>query len=191
MTAQAYTPEQRPPPPNEGKPAVFAVLTEEQRRYAAANHDLILAFLKRGSYSAGDYYDIAALAFLRAVNLWFRDKGTRRYSFSTMAWNAMRQSIASYRRAEARRRETEQKYLDNAPTPPDLLEEAEYNILLHDLASRAGQRRYELAQLRMQGYSIAEIANKQGMPPHRVRRLLKELFRVYLQLNTICEMGGH
>ena len=141
-------------------------------------------FLRRENYSADEYYDIAALGFLRAVNRWFSDMGTRRCRFSTIAWSAMRQSIASYRRAETRRRETERKYLDNVPTQPDLLEETEYNILLHDLAAKAGHGQYELARLRMQGYSVAEVAEKQGMPPHRVRKLLKEMFQVYLRLYT-------
>ena len=59
-----------------------------------------------------------------------------------------------------------------------------------DLASKAGDRQYELAQLRMQGYSVAEVAKKQGMPPHRVRKLLKELYQVYLKLYTTNEKGG-
>ena len=190
MIAKTCVPEQRPPPASGGRSAAAAVLTEEQRSYAAENHNLILAFLRRENFSADDYYDIAALGFLRAVKNWFGDAATRRYRFSTIAWNAMRQSIASYHRAETRRCETEQKYLDGVPAQPDLLEETEYNILLHDLASKAGDRQYELAQLRMQGYSVAEVAKKQGMPPHRVRKLLKELFQVYLRLYTTNEKGG-
>ena len=182
MGAQTHVPEQRPPPSQGGRPAASAVLTEEQRRYAADNHDLILAFLRRENYSADEYYDIAALGFLRAVKRWFNDEGARCYRFSTVAWRSMRQSIASYRRAETRRRETEQKYFENAPAQPDLMEETEYNILLHDLASKDGKRQYEMARLRMQGYSVAEVARKQGMSAHRVRKLLKELFQVYLRL---------
>ena len=40
--------------------------------------------------------------------------------------------------------------------------------------------------MRLQGYTIAEIALAQGMPKIRIRRLLKELYRAYLQLY----MGG-
>ena len=35
---------------------------------------------------------------------------------------------------------------------------------------------------RLPGYSIAETARQRGMTPKRVRRLLKELYRVYFQL---------
>lgn len=41
-----------------------------------------------------------------------------------------------------------------------------------------------IARLRLQGYSIAEAALAQGVGPKRVRKLLKELYRVYLALTT-------
>lgn len=36
--------------------------------------------------------------------------------------------------------------------------------------------------MRLQGYSISEIARKQGMDHRRVSRLLKELYQVYMKL---------
>ncbi len=55
-------------------------------------------------------------------------------------------------------------------------------MVLHNLASIASRPQYELAALRLQGYSIAETARRRGMTPKRVRRLLKELYRAYFQL---------
>jgi len=34
----------------------------------------------------------------------------------------------------------------------------------------------------LQGYSVAETARHYGISPKRVRRLLKEMYRVYLSL---------
>jgi len=62
------------------------------------------------------------------------------------------------------------------------MEELEARLLLHDLASVANRPQYELAALRLQGYSIAEAAQQRGITPKRVRKLLKELYRVYFQL---------
>ena len=42
--------------------------------------------------------------------------------------------------------------------------------------------KYVLAEMRLQGYSIAEAAKAQGLSEKRVRSLLKEMFRVYLCL---------
>ena len=67
-------------------------------------------------------------------------------------------------------------------TEKDPMEELEARLFLHDLASVANRSQYELAALRLQGYSIAETARQRGMTPRRVRRLLKELYRAYFQL---------
>lgn len=93
----------------------------------------------------------------------------------------MQRSIAAFHRAEAQRTQAEQRYLETVP-PKDPMEELEARLFLHDLASVASRPQYELAVLRLQGYSIAETARQCGMTPKRVRRLLKELYRVCFQL---------
>lgn len=93
----------------------------------------------------------------------------------------MRRSIASFRRTEAQRTEAEQRYLETAPRK-DPMEYLEARLFLHNLASSANRPQYELAALRLQGYSITETARQRGMTPKRVRKLLRELYRVYFQL---------
>lgn len=100
----------------------------------------------------------------------------------------MGRSIASFHRAEAQRRSAEQRYMASAPVN-DPMEELEVRLILHDLASSTNRPQYELAALRLQGYSIAETARRCGMTPKRVRKLLKELYRVYFQLYP-NEKGG-
>lgn len=92
-------------------------------------------------------------------------------------------SIASFHRAEARRLETEQRYIETArTTPSDPMEEMEARLIFHDLAAISSPEQYEMASLRAQGCSIAETARSLGIDARRVRNLLRELYRVYLQL---------
>lgn len=156
-------------------------LTEEQRRFAAGNHSLIYSFLNRQELDSQEYYDIAAFGYLSAVRRYLTQPTLRRYAFSTIAWRSMQRSVAAFHRAEARRTQAEQRYLETVAVK-DPMEELEAKLLLHDLASAATRPQYELAALRLQGYSIAEAARQRGMTPKRVRRLLKELYRAYLQL---------
>lgn len=93
----------------------------------------------------------------------------------------MGRSIAAFQRAEAQRTQAEQRYLETVPRK-DPMEELEARLFLYDLASVASRPQYELAALRLQGYSIAEVAQQRGMTYKQVRRLLKELYRVYFQL---------
>ena len=64
------------------------------------------------------------------------------------------------------------------------MEEMEARLILHDLASVAHRAQYELAILRLQGYSIADVAKKQGISPKKVRSLLKNLYRECFQKYT-------
>lgn len=89
----------------------------------------------------------------------------------------MARGVSSDYRAEERRRQAEQRYLERAwTTPPDLLGE---RLLLHDLLSTANREQRRLVQLRLQGRTMAEIAQAQGMSTKQARRLLNELYRAY------------
>ena len=183
-TADPVQEQTKPPPFGErGRLATPQALTEEQRHFAAENHNLIYTYLWDRRLEVDDYYDIAVFGFFLAVKRYLTETWLRRYQFSTVAWHAMRQSIASFHRAEERRRATERKYLKTLPArPPDPFEELEAKLLLHDLAAVSSQEQYALASMRLQGYSIAETACIQGMSEKRVRGLLRELYRVYLCL---------
>lgn len=174
----------RPPPSNGwGRPAASQALTEEQRQFAAENHNLIYSYLWDRKLETDEYYDIAVFGYLRAVKRYLTEPSLCGYQFSTIAWRAMRQSIASFHRSEERRKKSERGYLERLRArPPDPFEELEAELLLHDLAAVSSQEQYTLATMRLQGYSIAEAARVRGMDEKRVRGLLKELYRVYLCL---------
>ena len=159
-----------------------SAMSEEQRDFATEQHNLIYAFLHEKGWAVGEYYDIAALGYLRAVRRYFEDPALSKYRFSTIAWRTMSQSITSFHRAEARRREAERRYMDSISPTPDPFEEMEYSLILHDLAAISDEQQYRLASMRLQGYSIAETARAQGMSAKRVRRLLKKLYQDFLRL---------
>ena len=89
----------------------------------------------------------------------------------------MARGVSSDYRAEERRRQAEQRYLERAwTTPPDLLGE---RILLHDLLSAANGEQRRLIWLRLQGHTMAETARTQGISAKQARRLLSDLHRAY------------
>lgn len=158
-------------------------MSEEERAFASENHGLILSFLRLDHRDPHEYYDIAAWGYLLAVMRYFRIPRLRKYPFSSVAWKAMKHSLTVFHRSEARRLETEQRYIESVSSgPPDLFSELEAKLLLHDLASGFDDKQYELASMRLQGYSLAEIAKAHGMPQQRVSKLLRALYRAYLKL---------
>ena len=157
-------------------------LTDEQRPFAASNHALIYSFLNEQGLDEREYYDIAALGFVSAVRRYLSRPELRRYAFSTVAWRAMRRSIAAFQKAESRRLKAEQSYFEAVPAE-DPMAEMETMLIFHDLVRVSGKAQRELATLRMQGYSIADASKKQGLSPGKARRLLKELYQDYFQSN--------
>ena len=182
-------------PQPRGRPGTTGAMTERQRRFAAKNHNLIYRYLHEKGWEVSEYYDIAAFGYLRAVRRYLTEPGLSIYAFSSIAWRAMAQSIAAIHRAERRRQDPAPRVLSAAaPARPPPAPELEARLLLHDLAAVSSKQQYELAEMRLQGYSIAEIALAQGMPKIRIRRLLKELYRAYFQLymggeDTACMEG--
>ena len=133
-------------------------------------------------YDPGEYYDLAVMGYLRAVERYCSHAHLRRFSFSTVAYRAMQQSIVSWKRGESRRRQAEEAYCalyGRRETVCDAeLSEAYF---FSELQKCGTPQQAAFALLRLHGYSIAEIAARYKLDPRRVRRMLKSLYSAYLR----------
>ena len=165
------------PPPEAPVPTP---LTEPQRRFAAQYHALIYGFLLEKKLEIREYYDIAAIGYLHAVQRYFTEKSLHRYRFSTIAWRSMNSSLNTFRRQEQRRQSCEQSYLTMPRTPSDdTFDALQARLLLHDLFLLADEEQALLIRHRLHGCSLAETARREGMSVKRVRHRLKALYRAY------------
>lgn len=65
-------------------------LNQEEREFAKENHALIYSFLNYYKLPETEYYDICAIAYLKAVKDYHREPGLReKYRFSTIAFKKM------------------------------------------------------------------------------------------------------
>lgn len=170
------------PSKKRGRPAPLPPLTEEQRRFAADNHDLIYSFLQEQKLDIDCFYDIAVFGYLRAVERYLTEPKLQRYQFSTVAWRAMRQSMVSFYRSELRRKASERRYQEQY-RHPDPFASLDTKLFLCKLAAVASREQFDTAMMRLRGYSIAETARMRQITPKRVRKLLKELYQNYRQRN--------
>ena len=154
-------------------------------------HNLIYRYLHEKGWEVSEYYDIAAFGYLRAVRRYLTEPGLSIYAFSSIAWQAMTQSIASFLRAEARRKDAERRYIREAVSAvPDPFAELEARLLLHDLAAVSSKQQYALAEMRFTGLFHRGDRSGAGDAQIRIRRLLKELYRTYLQLYMAGEAAA-
>ena len=71
--------------------------TESERTFATANHNLIFSFLHKFGYDIEEYYSIAVIGYLRAVQLYHRREDLRnQYPFACISYQCMRSQIGNY-----------------------------------------------------------------------------------------------
>lgn len=78
-------------------------LTEEERTFASENHWVIKWFFSITNYNESEYYDVAAIGYLKAVKAWFAREDLHQYAFSTIAKQAMRAYIWNEKKKNDRR----------------------------------------------------------------------------------------
>lgn len=159
---RAYEEKRETGPPPEAP--VPTPLTEPQRRFAAQYHALIYGFLLEKKLEIREYYDIAAIGYLHAVQRYFTEKSLHRYRFSTIAWRSMNSSLNTFRRQEQRRQSHEFSCQAAHPPPDDAFDALRARLLLHDLFLLADEEQALLIRHRLHGCSLAETARREGMP---------------------------
>lgn len=160
-------------------------LTTEQKEFASEWHNLIYAFLNSKGKSQEDYYDIVVFGFLRAVRRYFTEPELKKYSFSTIAWQAMECDLANYYRSQTRQKRhayvvSLHSYDGTKALSDKAMEQFATELLLRDLEAIASPSQMEVVHLRSEGYNLREIAKKQKISLKRARELMDES-RVLLQ----------
>ena len=65
--------------------------TEEEKRLAEKNHDLVYQFLKAHNYSMEDYYNTAVFGYLKGIQKYCRYVGNDTgNNLAGICWNCMR-----------------------------------------------------------------------------------------------------
>lgn len=175
--------------------ATGSVLSDAERQFASEHHQLIYGFLNKYALAEDDYYGVAALGFLRAVHQYLTKAELRRFSFSTIAYRAMFQSVSQYRRSLKRQPgfadalSLDTGGIDGRPLATGLpaaeraaYVELEENLLLHALIKKLPPGHSEVVRLRLLGYGMHEIAQRQAVSDKKMRELLRQIREVFLEV---------
>lgn len=175
--------------------AAGPVLSDAERRFASEHHQLIYGFLNKHALAEDEYYGVAALGFLRAVHNYLTKAELKRFSFSTIAYRAMSQSVSQYRRSLKKQVGfTDALSLDTGGTDGRPLAaglsaaeraaytELEEELLLHALITKLPPGHSEVVRLRLLGYGIHEIAQRQAVSDKTMRKLLRQIREVFVEV---------
>ena len=69
-------------------------MSDIERKFAEENHNLVYSFLHSNKYNIEDFYSIAVMGYLKAVQAYIKDGNIKgNYSFSCIAWLYMKSEI--------------------------------------------------------------------------------------------------
>lgn len=84
----------------------YPPLNRSEQEFAIEHHDLVIRFLAINHLPAVDWYDVVIFRYLGSVYRWFNRLDLHYYSFSTIAFNAMRSAVGHEREKQGRRIQT-------------------------------------------------------------------------------------
>lgn len=162
-------------------------LTDEQRKFAEENHDLVYAFLMENGLEPGQYYDIVVFGFLCAVQEYCENPKLQRYKFATVAWKKMLCALKNYYKHMAKdillQGDTvhiEDMYakrvhiqLDNMTDMQDeLMVQLETELILHALAKKLPSKEMRIIRMKLDGAGMHDIAKAERITFHDINQLL-------------------
>jgi hypothetical protein len=171
-------------------------LTVEEQEFAAKNHDLIFAFLKKKKLPVHAFYDVVVFGYLKAVKIYFSQNQQPRYRFSTLAWKWMESELSKYYKYLVcpKRRATvisleEQIGKRNILSHEGLIgisdkamQMLEVELLLHDLSAKLSPRAMRIIRMKMSGERMNEIAKKEHMTFHAINQLLNGVYPIVISV---------
>lgn len=170
----------------------------DTKEFATQNHNLIYKFLKSKNLNIDDWYDVAAIGFMHAVN----NYNCNISSFSTFAYRCMMNEI----KMEKRKFMTEKRigdnilvYYDTPVVGHDFMEDTTIQNFIEDFNSKDFENEIALREilkkiynnfsfkhksiiyLNLKGYNQREIAEKVNLTQSYVSRILKLFFKELLK----------
>lgn len=161
-------------------------MTDEQRKLAEDNHDLVYKFLKENHLSVDQYYDVVIFGYLCAVQEYCEKTNLKHFSLATLAWKKMKRELMHYYAylSSAKHSYTtislhdyiydgaDLRWEDVLCNQDDILEQLQTDLLLHELAAKLPEREMRLIRRKLYGEKMHDIAKAEKMTFHDITLLL-------------------
>ena len=142
-------------------------LTEEEKAFAEKNIGLLFAFMRR-YHLPEDYFGGLALAYVRFVGKYLKEKEAYKYSFSTLVWHRLRSELSHIVRKESQNQQEmlSEKALELRGQEDIYFEEDSVDEIGHTLTPK----QVEVLLLRIEGFTNEQIASTVGISSGSVEK---------------------
>lgn len=165
-------------------------LTAEQSQIAELNHDLVFEFLNEYNLPESQYYDVVIFGYLCAVQEYCEKPELQKYLFSTVAWRQMKHALYKhYKYYERKKRDFQTVSLSDIKSGNDaslktdetaaenkLLEDLNFSLLLHSLASAITEKQMRIIRMKLAGFRMHDIARTEKMTFRDINRVLNDTY---------------
>lgn len=155
-------------------------LTPAERRYATENYHLISKFLKLSKLDAEEFFDIVVFDFLLSVENYLNNEALReKCNFEAVSYMYMKRAVyRHFRGQKAKKRNPEygadisldeiSAYIGQPTSGMENFSSLEYDETIRQIESILTMEQQRIFFDKLQGYSLKEIAENNGLKPKRV-----------------------
>lgn len=138
-------------------------MTEEERKFAEQQHELVICFLRCKHLPIDDFYDVVIFGYLSAVQQYFRNPPSN-VAFEAMAFRAMKDTILRNREYAARAKRSGITVglddVENALADPrqDTERQVEDKALLEQVVNMTTPKEARIINLLIDGFALHKAA---------------------------------
>ena len=176
-------------------------LTPTEKQFASDNYHLIMKFLKCSKLDAEEYFDVVVLDFLLSVeNYLSNEQIQRKCNFESFSYIYMKQAIFKhFRGLKAQKRSSEAgtdislESIDEFIGKSNSLENIsllEYMETVEQIESNLTEEQQRIFSDKLDGYSLKEIAEHNGIKPKRVYKQFRRIKCVVADVMELQQLHG-
>ncbi len=155
-------------------------LTPTERKFAEEKYYLINEFLKRSKLDAEEFFDIVVMDFLLSVEIYLNNADLQsRASFEAVSYMYMKRAVyRHFREQKALKRSSEagsdisfdevDAYIGKSINSMENSSSLEYEETIKQIESILSMEQQRIFFDKLEGYSLKEIAENNGIKPKRV-----------------------
>lgn len=165
-------------------------LTPTERQYATENYHLINKFLKRSKLDPEEFFDVVVFDFLFSVEIYLNNEALRnKCNFEAVSYMYMKRAVyVHFRKQKARKRSSEhgtdisfeemEAYVGNKNNGMEDFSSLEYEEDIKEIENTLTDEQRRIFLSKLEGYTLREIAESNGINPKRVYTQFGKIKRV-------------
>lgn len=175
-------------------------LTPTEKQFASDNYHLITEFLKRSKLDAEEYFDVVVLDFLLSVEIYLSNTELQsRCNFESVSYMIMKRAINHHFREQKAQKRSSEAGADICFEEVDAFigkeicdmrdfSSLEYEETIKQIESILTAEQQKIFFDKLEGYTLKEIADNNGIKPKRVYKQFGKIKNVVADVMEVQQL---